>query len=130
MLVNRAMRFLESLADQRIQEAIERGDLDNLPGAGRPIPAEPELSGVAPELRIAYRILKNAGMLPEEVQIRREIGEITQLMQELGGNAEAEERLARRVRFLLQKLGESRGGNLMLESAYYPAIVKRIESNS
>lgn len=29
---------LESLADRRIREAMERGDFDDLPGAGKPLP--------------------------------------------------------------------------------------------
>ncbi|MGH8559732.1 MAG: DnaJ family domain-containing protein [Methylococcales bacterium] len=57
------MLFLERLADRRIQEPIGKRDLDNLPTAGRPIPAEPELFGVVPELVMACRTMKNAGFL-------------------------------------------------------------------
>ena len=118
------MQFLERLAERRIQEAIERGELDDLSGAGRPIPPEPDLSGIAPELRVAYRVLKNAGFLPEEVQIRREIGEISELLLESGA---VNESLSRRYHFLLHKLGESRAGNLMVQSAYFQNIAKKID---
>jgi hypothetical protein len=53
--------MLELLVERRIEEAISRGELDDLPGAGRPL----ELDDIDPllpeELRLAYRILKNAG---------------------------------------------------------------------
>jgi Domain of unknown function (DUF1992) len=121
------MYFLERLADQHIQEAIERGDLDNLPGAGRPLPEEPELTGIAPELRMAYRIMKSAGFLPEEVRIRREIGEIGQLLRALPQNDDREENLRRRYRLLLQRLGESRAGNLAVQCAYFNAVAKKFD---
>jgi hypothetical protein len=61
------MLALELLAEKKIEEAVSRGDFDDLPGAGRPLdltddPLVPE------ELRLAYRILKNAGFVPPEVE--------------------------------------------------------------
>ncbi len=44
------MRALDRLAESRIQEAIEAGEFDDLPGKGKPLP--PENMGRAPaELR-------------------------------------------------------------------------------
>ena len=63
----RAVTVLLYLAEHRIEEAIARGEFADLPGAGRPL----ELDDVDPllpeELRLAYRILKNAGFSPAEV---------------------------------------------------------------
>ena len=55
------MLLLELLAEKKIAEAAERGDLDDLPGAGRPLDLEDDAL-VPEELRMANRILKNAGM--------------------------------------------------------------------
>jgi hypothetical protein len=66
------MDIIALIAEQRIQEAIRRGELDDLPLKGRPIPREDD-SGVPEELRMAFKILKNAGVLPEELQIRKEL---------------------------------------------------------
>jgi hypothetical protein len=55
------------LAERRIEEAVARGEFDDLPGGGRPL----ELDDVDPllpeELRLAYRILRNAGFSPNEM---------------------------------------------------------------
>ena len=57
-----AVTALLYLAERKIEEAIERGDFDDLPGAGRPLDLD-DLDPMLPEeLRMAYRILKNAGM--------------------------------------------------------------------
>ena len=62
----------ERIAEERIREAVAAGELDNLPGCGRPLLMDDD-SGVPEELRVAYRVLKNAGMVPEEVELRRGI---------------------------------------------------------
>ncbi|TAK82914.1 MAG: DUF1992 domain-containing protein [Betaproteobacteria bacterium] len=59
--------MLDFLAEQRIVEAVSRGELDNLPGAGKPLVLEDDPL-VPEELRLAYRILKNAGFVPREVE--------------------------------------------------------------
>lgn len=61
----RAVTALLYLAERRIEEAIERGEFDDLPGAGQPLDLD-DLDPLLPEeLRMAYRILKNAGMSAE-----------------------------------------------------------------
>ena len=53
--------MLDLLAERKIAEAILRGELDNLPGAGRPLELDDDAL-VPEDLRIALRILKNAGL--------------------------------------------------------------------
>ena len=60
--------MLDFLAEQRVSEAISRGELDNLPGAGRPLDLD-EDPLIPEELRAAYRILKNAGYVPPALEI-------------------------------------------------------------
>jgi hypothetical protein len=52
---------LELLAEKKIAEAAERGELDDLPGAGRPLELDDDTL-VPEELRMANRILRNAGI--------------------------------------------------------------------
>ena len=93
---------IQSLVDARIEEARLRGEFDNLPGAGKPLPEE-DMS-VPEELRLTHRILKNAGVLPPELG---ELSEINQLMtaldrSDLGGGDR--DTASRRLRALLTKL--------------------------
>ena len=61
-------RLVEAIA----QEAQARGDFDNLPGKGKPIDLSAYFD-TPEELRNAYALLKNAGMLPVEVELLKEI---------------------------------------------------------
>jgi len=61
------MFALEWIAERRIAEAVSQGAFDRLPGAGRPLELDDDAL-VPEELRIAHRILKNAGFVPREVE--------------------------------------------------------------
>jgi ribosomal protein S15P/S13E len=62
----------EQLAEQKIREAIDAGEFDNLPNAGSPINLE-EYFSMPAHLRMAYSVLKSANCLPEEVELMKEI---------------------------------------------------------
>lgn len=64
--------IFEIIAEQRIAEAVARGELDHLPGAGLPLVFDDE-PFVSPEQRMVNRILKNAGFTPREIVLRKEI---------------------------------------------------------
>ena len=50
--------------DEKIKEAIARGEFDNLPGRGKPLDLDAYFA--TPEhLRMGYSILKNADIIPE-----------------------------------------------------------------
>ena len=61
-----------ALAEERIQAAMRRGEFDNLPGAGKPLRLDDDPL-VPAEVRVANRILKNAGLVPVELEQRRQI---------------------------------------------------------
>lgn len=63
---------LEKIAQEKIREAIANGEFDNLPGEGKPLMLDDE-PGVPPHLRMSFKILKNANILPEEVQLKKDI---------------------------------------------------------
>jgi hypothetical protein len=58
--------MLDFLVEQRLQEAVSRGELSNLPGEGRPLELD-EDPLVPEDLRLAYRILKNSGFMLERL---------------------------------------------------------------
>ena len=58
--------------DEKIEEAIAKGELDNLPGKGKPL--DLDVYFATPEhLRMGYSILKSADIIPEEMELLREI---------------------------------------------------------
>ena len=62
----------EKHVDEKIKEAIARGEFDNLSGKGKPLNLDAYFA--TPEhLRMGYSILKSADIIPEEMQLLREI---------------------------------------------------------
>ena len=61
------MKLLDALVEQRINEAAARGEFNNLPGAGAPLHFDDDVL-VPEEVRVANRILKNAGFVPPAVE--------------------------------------------------------------
>ena len=59
----------ESAIDKQIREAQQRGDFDNLPGAGKPLTDEPWEG----EWAMAYHVLKQAGETLPWILLGREI---------------------------------------------------------
>ncbi len=106
------MSIFYLIAERRIQEAIKDGLLDDLAMKGQPIPHE-DLSAVPEELRMGYKILKNAGYLPEELQLQQNILSIKDMLQactDLEGRSEARQKLTLRqlqLDMLMEKKGRS-----------------------
>src|SRR5215470_3074341 len=82
------------LVEQRISEAMARGDFDKLPGAGKPLELDDD-SLVPEEERVAFRIMKNAGFVPPEVE---RLAEVERLLATLGSDPCEDADPARRAR--------------------------------
>ena len=69
----------QKIAERKIKEAADKGEFDNLPGRGEPLKLDDD--GRLPEdLRIAYKVLKNANCLPPELELRKEIRQMEDLL--------------------------------------------------
>jgi hypothetical protein len=96
------MSFFERLAEERIREAMERGEFDDLPRAGEPLP--PDSSRFVPEeLRLAYKLLKDSGFLPPEMELRKEILTLKELLATVDDDEERR-KLGRRINDLVLRL--------------------------
>lgn len=62
----------ESLIDQKIREAMEQGEFDDLPGKGQPLDLT-ENPFEDPDWRTAHRLLRNAGFAPAWIEERKDI---------------------------------------------------------
>ncbi|MFC1849669.1 DnaJ family domain-containing protein [candidate division CSSED10-310 bacterium] len=74
------MTYFNRRAERLIREALARGDLENLPGKGKPIDLS-EYFKTPEKWRIAYDILKSAGYIPEEMELKKEIENLKQKLQ-------------------------------------------------
>jgi hypothetical protein len=91
----------DKLVEQKIREAQEAGEFDRLEGAGRPINLDAYFS-TPEELRAGYAVLKNAGVLPEEAAVLKEIHELEARLEE-SRDLEERERLRRELTSLKLK---------------------------
>ena len=61
----------ETLLDRQIREAAERGEFENLPHRGRPLPNDE--NPYAAEWGLAFHVLKNAGFAPPWIEADKEV---------------------------------------------------------
>ena len=128
MAVYFLMFFSHIIAERKIQEAILNGELDNLPGKGKPLQLDDE-SGIPEELRLAYKILKNADCLPPELELKKEIVQLRDLLQGLE-DVEEKYRLMKRLNFQIMKLNMMRRASPLLEEnqVYYEKVIEKLSS--
>jgi hypothetical protein len=110
------MTGFDLLAERKIEEALARGDLDNLPGAGQPLDLD-EDPLVPEDVRAAFRVLKNAGFVPPEVEHIREIAELERIVVR---NTDTEDAVRVRAVKRLALL------KTRIEHAYYDRVLERL----
>ena len=93
--------------------AQKKGEFENLIGSGKPLKFN-ENFYVHEELRLAYKILKNADCLPPELELKKEIKQTEDL---LAGMQETSEkyRILKKLNFLIMKLNTIRDTSIMYE---------------
>ena len=69
------------LAEQKIKAAIRDGAFDKLPFHGKPLQLDADAS-VPAVLRMSFQVLRNAGILPEEMRLKKELSELQQTLRE------------------------------------------------
>ncbi|MDS1030527.1 DUF1992 domain-containing protein [Bacillota bacterium LX-D] len=121
------MDFLTRMAEDKIREAIQNGELENLPGQGKPLKIE-DLTFVPEELRASYIILKNSGFLPEELEVKKEILNLNMLLETCCSEEERKQikkQLSEKMlRFNI--LVEKRGGKSSTLKEYYHYICGKL----
>jgi len=119
----------ETIVEERIQSAQRQGRFDNLPGKGLPLPDE-NISGVNNELRLAYKVLKNADCLPPELELKKEIQTTQSLLSHMTDTHEKYKTI-KKINFLIMKLNLSRNQSPELDvpQHYYESLISRMASN-
>lgn len=116
--------IFKKIAEERIRRAMEEGVFDNLEYKGKPLELK-EDPFVPEDLKVVYRILKNAGFLPKEVELRKEIYKLEELLDEEVGDAYLK---VRKLSALIFQLSQIRKGPINLEeSEYYYKIAEKVK---
>ncbi len=120
------MLVFDLIAEEKIIAAIARGELSNLAGEGRPLDLDDDKL-IPEELRMAYRVLKNAGFVPPEIEVLREIGDLERLIDALAPD-ESRSLALRKLQLLRTRVESAvpRRGRSRAESAYTALILDRL----
>jgi hypothetical protein len=117
----------ESLVEERIRKAQKDGAFYDLPGANKPLNFEDE--NIPEELRISHKILKNAGFLPPEIELKKKISHTEQLLENIEPDSLERRKMQRKLNFLLAKLQSMRGngaGFSMHTELYREQIINKM----
>jgi len=65
------MSWLNRLAERRMQAARLKGQLQGLAGEGKPLPDRTGDAFITPGEAVGFRIMAEAGVLPEEIVLKK-----------------------------------------------------------
>lgn len=117
---------LQIIAERRITEAIREGKFNSDKWKGKPLPVE-DNSFVPDDLRMAYKVLKNAGFLPPEIETKKEISKLEELIAKTDDEHTRLKQL-NKLNFLILKLNSMRKSaiNLEKQEEYHHKVVEKI----
>jgi hypothetical protein len=121
------LKSFQIIAEQKIKEAQKKGFFDNFEGKGRPIKNDDE--NVSPELRMAYKILKNADCLPPEIELKKEITRTEDLLKGLTQEKEII-KTQTKLNLLIKKYNMMNNFSMVNETneKYFPKISRLINN--
>ena len=116
----------DKIVEERIKKALHKGEFENLPNKGKPLDYSDE-NRIPEDLRLAYKILKNADFTPPELEMRKKITQTEELLE---GVTDVKERyrLLRKLNFMIMRLNSLREGKPELEmpQLYHEKIADRL----
>ena len=118
---------LATIAEKKIAQAIAEGKLEVEGWKNKPLPLEDENGFVPDDLKMAYKILKNSGYVPPEVETRKEVHRLEELISRTEDSRQRVKQM-RKLHVLLMKLDAQRTGTSSIENddRYYQKIVEHI----
>lgn len=119
------LHAIQIIAERKIAQAIQNGELAVEGWQNRPLPLDDD-QHVPPELRMAYKLLKNAGYLPPEIEARKEIQQLEEL---IAATDDEHERLRqmKKLQVLCLKCNTMRQRPIHIEEGdYHRRVVERL----
>ena len=117
---------LYAIAERRIAQAIEDGTLQTDSWKNKPLPLDDD-SFVPDDLKMAYKILKNSGFVPPEIETRKDIHKLEDLIKQTEDEHQRVKQM-KKLSFLLMKLDSQRSAPSSIEKddEYYRKIVEKV----
>lgn len=101
------MSWLSRLAERQIQKARLKGHLQGLEGEGKPLPDRTGDAFVSAGDAVGFRIMAEAGVLPEEIRLKQQVAAARQRLASLEDEAARQAALAEIARLeMLQAIAE------------------------
>ena len=119
------MWLLDQWAERHITDAQRNGEFDNLPGQGEPLILDDD-SAVPEALRSGYRLLKNAGCLPPELEQRKQAVELAELLKGIRREDARYQELSRRLALMELKLQQAGLSTDFLRGDYADKLMSKI----
>jgi hypothetical protein len=124
------MNFLfgfQKIIEERISKAQEEGVFHDLPGRGRPLRLEDD-SHIPEDLRLAYKVLKNADCLPPELELKKKIRQMEDLLDGISDEKE-KYRQIKKINFMIMKLNMMGKKSPLFEEqeVYYKKLVEKLD---
>jgi hypothetical protein len=113
--------YFESLVDQKIREALERGEFDNLPGSGKPLPGhggDYEEDWYVKELVDREKLA--AVLLPQTLTLRKDLEDLPETL----ARVRTEPEVRRIVAELNERIADNHRGLL----SGPPTLLKRLDT--
>lgn len=122
------MWLLDQWAERHINDAQAKGEFDDLPGSGEPLTLDDD-SQIPPELRAGYRLLKNSGCLPPELEQRREAIRLLDILAGIHEDDLRYEEVSRCLSLLELKLRQAGLSTEFLRGEYADKLLHRISDD-
>jgi len=121
---------LLSIAERRIAQAIEDGTLQTDSWKNKPLPLDDD-SFIPDDLKMAYKILKNSGFVPPEIETRKDIQKLEDLISQTEDEHQRVKQM-KKLSVLLMKLDNqrSRPASIDTDEEYYRRIVEKVTIRS
>ncbi|MCF8119829.1 MAG: DUF1992 domain-containing protein [Deltaproteobacteria bacterium] len=120
------MHGFEKIIEERIKEAQQKGEFDDLPGRGAPIVLEDD-SHVPEDLRLAYKVLKNGDCLPPELALKKEIRQMEDMLDGIPDEKE-KYRQIKKINYKIMQLNIMGNRSPLLEETeiYYKKVLDKL----
>lgn len=118
----------EKIVEERIRQAQSQGAFKNLEGSGKPLNLQDDRH-IPEDLRLPYKILKNADCLPPEIELKKEIRRTEDLLAQMPDTADRYS-LLKKLNFLIMKVNALRQGSVRFDipQQYMAGVSDRLAS--